>query len=167
MPTNPDGVVKDNSALRMIENSLTDGALYRTRLGTSGQRANAPMLRILKNYWWAVADTFPDAWGHSPRRSRLMHGAGIVSMGFVMDAITDRYRRGGPPTREQFKADLEPLRESCAWTRGHWEFPTGVRKWNDVQNTSKDVQLLADYLLTEYKSRVWNRQVPRSREVAR
>lgn len=163
MPTNPAGVVKDNSALRMIENSLTDGALFRARLGASGHAAAAPMLRILRNFWWAVADSFPDAWGHSPRRSRLMHGAGIVSMGFVMDAISERYRRSGSPTREQFTADLEPLRQSCAWTRGHWEFPSGVRKWNEIQNTSKDVQTLADHLLTQYKVRVWNQAVQHQR----
>lgn len=29
-----------------------------------------------------------------------------------------------------------------------------VGRWNDLQNTPRDVQLLADYLLTEYRQRV-------------
>jgi hypothetical protein len=32
-----------------------------------------------------------------------------------------------------------------------------MRKWNEIQNTHKDIQLLANYLLVQYKSRVWNR----------
>jgi hypothetical protein len=46
----------------------------------------------------------------------------------------------------------------CRWTDGHWEFGPGVvRKWNEVQNTPKDVQLLANYLLIQYQARVWRR----------
>jgi hypothetical protein len=87
-----------------------------------------------------------------------MHGAGIVSLGFVMDAIADRHRQTGTPTKEQFLEDLEPLREVCCWTDGHWEFgPGAVRKWNEIQNTPKDIQLLANFLLVQYKARVWTR----------
>jgi hypothetical protein len=50
-----------------------------------------------------------------------------------MDAIADRHRAAGVPTRAQFRADLEPLREVCRWTDGYWEFGPGVqRKWNEV-----------------------------------
>ena len=66
----------------------------------------------------------------TPKRSRLMHGAGIVSLGFVMDAISDRHRQTGPPSKDQFREDLEPLRDVCCWTDGHWEFgPGAMRKW--------------------------------------
>jgi hypothetical protein len=47
------------------------------------------MLGLLKSFWTAVAQTFPDAWGLRSRRSRLTHGVGIVSLGHVMDAIVD------------------------------------------------------------------------------
>ena len=101
---------------------------------------------------------FRDAWGLPPRRSRLMHGAGIVSIGFVMDAIADRYRQTGLPGVEQFRQDLEPLREVCRWTDGYWAFgPGDQRKWNEIQNTHRDIQLLANYLLVQYKALVWNR----------
>jgi len=157
-PTNPDGVVKDNSVLRMLENSLTDGALYRQRNVSSERDAAGSMLDTLNAFWGAAAQVFDDAWGLPPRRSRLMHGAGIVSMGFVMDAIVDRRHDCATLAQSDFEEDLEPLREVCRWTHGFWDCGPGVqRRWNEVQNTSKDVQLLTNYLLVQYKQRVWSR----------
>jgi DGQHR domain-containing protein len=156
-PTTPQGVVKDNSILRMLENSLIDGVLYRYRdtEGTGGDINT--ILAILKNFWSATAEVFHDAWGLSPRRSRLMHGAGIVSLGFIMDAIAERHRHAGVPDRQAFLNDLLPLRPVCRWTDGIWNFGPGQqRKWSELQNTSKDIQLLANYLLYQYKALVWN-----------
>jgi len=157
-PTTPDGVIKDNSILRMLENSLSDGVLYRFR----GSDVNDPnvdaMLETLRTFWGAVAEVFKEAWALSAKRSRLMHGAGIVSMGFVMDAIAERYRSKGVPARSDFAVDLDPLKSVCRWTDGYWDFGPGYqRKWNEIQNTSKDIQMLANYLLVQYKALVWNR----------
>jgi hypothetical protein len=114
------------------------------------------ILQLLFNFWEAVASVFKDAWGKPPTRSRLTHGVGIVSMGHVMDAISDRYRSKGIPTTEQFAADLEPLKPVCSWTDGYWNFGAGKqRKWNEVQNTSKDIQLVANFLLVQYRRLVW------------
>ena len=116
------------------------------------------MLSIVNSFWTAVRELFPDAWAMPPRRSRLMHGAGVVAMGYVMDAIADRYR-SQTMTPALFQQDLEPLVEICRWTHGYWDFGGGdVRKWNEVQNTSKDVFRLANLLLIAYKRRVWSRQ---------
>lgn len=157
-PTNPEGVIKDNSVIKMLENSLSDGVLYRFRNSSTGEGDVDVMLRILKSYWRAAAAVFSDAWGVPPRRSRLMHGAGIVSMGHLMDAISDRFRVQGVPTEEQFREDLEAIEPICRWTDGYWEFgPGAVRKWNEVQNTTRDIQLVANYLLVQYKQLVWNR----------
>jgi len=140
-PTNPAGYVKDNSVLRMIEQSISEGVLYRLRNATASEPET--ILKTLKGFWAAVALVFPEAWHKPPRRSRLMHGAGIVSMGLIMDAIADRYR-SGQPTEDEFIANLSPMAEVCSWTSGYWEFGPGKqRKWNELQNTSKDVQLLA------------------------
>jgi hypothetical protein len=115
------------------------------------------MLKTLKAFWGATAKVFKNAWKLPPRRSRLMHGAGIVSMGFIMDAIADRYRQNGTPEEDQFKEDLDGLKDVCRWTDGYWEFGPGAqRKWNEIQNTPKDIQLLANYLLVQYKALVWN-----------
>lgn len=156
-PTRPAGVVKDNSLLRMLENSLTDGALYRFRGSSDGGPADVPgMLGVLKAFWGAVAEVFPEAWKLPPRRSRLLHGAGVVALGFVMDAIADRHRSKAGPAGKHFRPDLEPLKPVCRWTDGYWEFGPGLqRKWNEVQNTPRDVQMLANYLLVQYRRLVW------------
>jgi hypothetical protein len=156
-PTVVSGLIKDNSIIKMLENSLSDGLLFRFR-GEEGEEGDPEeMLPPLKEFWAAVSEVFKSAWGLPPRRSRLMHGAGVISLGFLMDAIADRYRRNGYPSREQFRADLLPLKEVCCWTNGHWEFgPGNVRKWNEVQNTPKDIQMLASFLLVQYRQKVWN-----------
>jgi hypothetical protein len=77
-------------------------------------------------------------------------------MGHLMDAISDRFRNFGTPTVEQFADDLAPLKPFCSWTSGFWDFGPGTqRKWNEVQNTSKEIQMVANYLLIKYKQLVW------------
>ncbi|MEA3077129.1 MAG: hypothetical protein QOF60_2037 [Actinomycetota bacterium] len=152
-PTTPDGVVKDNSILRMLENSLSDGCLYHYRDANTGTGDIEEMLLILKPFWHAVKKVFEDAWDQPPRRSRLMHGVGIASVGYLMDAITDEYiARGTLPDESDYIAELDPLRELCAWTTGYWQLGRdSLRRWNELQNTSKDIQLLTSHLLREYK----------------
>jgi DGQHR domain-containing protein len=152
-PTTPDGVVKGNSVLRMLENSLTDGCLYYFRDPDTGSGDIEEMLLILKPFWRAVQKVFDDAWGLPPRRSRLMHGVGIASLGYLMDAITDEYiARGALPDESEYAAELELLRDVCAWTRGYWVFGRdSLRRWNELQNTHKDIKLLTSHLLHEYR----------------
>jgi hypothetical protein len=147
-PTTPDGVVKDNSILRMLENSLSDGCLYHYRDADTGTGDIEEMLLILKPFWHAVKKVFEDAWDQPPRRSRLMHG-----VGYLMDAITDEYiARGTLPDESDYIAELDPLRGLCAWTTGYWQLGRdSLRRWNEFQNTPKDIQLLTSHLLREYK----------------
>ncbi|WP_109485784.1 DGQHR domain-containing protein DpdB [Occallatibacter savannae] len=159
--TNPDGVIQDNSILKMLEHSLSDGALYRFREQDGGGDAEA-MLSLLKAYWSAVTAVFRDAWELPPNRSRLVHGAGIIGMGFIMDAIADRHHREASVTLEQFRQDLEGIEPFCRWTSGFWDFGGNVtRKWNEIQNTTKDIRLLANYLLLQYRTSVWHRKTAR------
>ncbi|MCY1046708.1 DGQHR domain-containing protein DpdB [Corallococcus sp. bb12-1] len=162
--TNPHGLIKDNSILRMLENSLNDGVLYRFNSGDEATADIEQMLNALYAYWAAVSEVFKAAWGLPPKKSRLMHGAGIISMGLIMDAISDRYRERKHPTAAQFATDLVGLKEFCRWTAGFWDFGPGQqRKWNEVQNTSKDIELLTNYLMIQYKSKVWSAPSPASR----
>lgn len=157
-PTTPEGIIKDNSILRMIENSLSDGALYRFAGDSIEETNEAGIVTMLSRYWSAVREVFPTAWKLPPRRSRLMHGVGIVSLGFVMDAISERLRRKPMPSVADFMRDLHGIHEVCRWTEGYWDFGPGQqKKWNELQNTPRDVQLLANYLLHTYKQRVWSR----------
>lgn len=154
-PTTPEGVIKDNSMLKMLENSISDGALYRYYDPRTGSGDTQKMVSTLTNFWSAVARTFPEAWAAPPRRSRLTHGVGIIGLGFIMDAITDRRMKGSAPISEDtYCADLQTLREVCAWTEGSWEFGLRDRRaWNDLQNIPRDINMLADYLLAEYRAR--------------
>jgi hypothetical protein len=149
----PDGRIRDNSVLKMIENSITDGALYRYRDPRTGEGDTDRMVQVLWNFWEAVANTWPDAWVLPPRKSRLTHGAGIVSLGYVMDEITEVCSVGPEvPTVERYEAHLETLVEICAWTRGQWDF--GLREhrpWNELQVTPKDILKLAELLLQTYR----------------
>jgi DGQHR domain-containing protein len=154
--TNPGGIVQDNSILKMLEHSLSDGALYRFRDRDGGGDTQA-MLRLLKDYWSTVALVFRDAWELPPTRSRLVHGAGIVSMGFVMDAIADRHHDSPSISPAQFADDLKGMSRFCRWTSGYWDFGGNVnRKWNEIQNTTKDIRLLANHLLLHYRTDIWN-----------
>ncbi len=163
-PTTPQGVIKDNSILRMLENSLSDGALYQYRHPGAERGDVESMLLLLKDFWVAVRNTFPGAWGQNPRRSRLMHGVGITSMGYLMDAIAERYAHLRPPSVEDFEYDLYEIAEVCHWTDGTWRLDTEHhRKWNDLQNTPRDIQLLTNYLLSQYRAQTFGRPVRRQR----
>ena len=156
--TNPDGVIQDNSILKMLEHSLSDGALYRYRTLNGAGDVEA-MILVLKAYWSAVSVVFNDAWSLPPNRSRLVHGAGIVSMGFIMDAIADRYHDAPNTSFEHFLLDWKGMQPLCKWTNGYWDFGGNVtRKWNEIQNTTKDIRLLTNYLLLQYRTSVWNRE---------
>lgn len=164
-PTNPGGKVKDNSILKMLENSLSDGVLYRFRGLEDDDNDEESMIKVLINYWGAVSKVFREAWNKPPRESRLMHGAGIVGMGFLMDEISARLSKTKIPTEEQFMNDLSPLKEVCAWTNGYWDFGqdsndpnlNGPVKWNEIQNTTKDIAKLSNYLRRQYKNLVWTK----------
>jgi len=156
--TNGLGVVQDNSVLKMLENSLSDGVLYRYRDPETGSGDVDSMLTVLKAFWGATAETFKEAWNLPPARSRLVHGAGIVSMGFIMDAIGDRFFSQRELSHDHFYSDLQSLANVCRWTSGYWDFGPGVqRKWNEIQNTSKDIKMLANYLLVQYRAIVVTR----------
>ncbi len=152
------GKIKDNSVLRMLENSLSDGVLVPSARGQRCGRRRGDA-RVSSTASGAPWPTLSRTLGLSPpKRSRLVHGAGIVSMGFVMDAIAERYRSKGFPNEKAFARDLAPLKPFCRWTDGIWDFGPGQqRKWNEIQNTTKDIQLLSNYLIVQYKSLVWNR----------
>lgn len=160
-PTTPEGIIKDNSILKMLENSLSDGALYAFRDPDTGEGGDEQMMLLLVAFWSAVSEVFYYAWDLPPRKSRLMHGVGIASLGFLMDAIYDRYARVRIPNKDDFTADLADIADSCRWTNGFWDFGPGqLRKWNELQNTTRDIQLLTNYLLFEYKNRVWRKPIP-------
>jgi DGQHR domain-containing protein len=149
-PTSGGGTIKDNSILKMLENSISDGALYAYRFSDHGRPDLDGMLRILKNFWIAVRRVFDEAWDKPPRQSRLTHGLGILSLGFLMDAIAEQFEQIEPDSSD-FEMHLQLIAPLCAWTGGSWKFGPYPRRWNDLQNTPRDVQVVADHLLSAYR----------------
>ena len=153
-PTTVGGTIKDNSVLKMLSASLADGALYPYFDPEGGGGDIETMLRILKNYWSAVEEWFPEAWRESPRQSRLVHGAGIGSMGCLMDEISYVLREDGVPDQASYALELSLIVDACHWTGGAWAFSRRDRRaWNKLQNTPGDLALLSDYLVGLYRER--------------
>lgn len=154
-PTTVEGTIKDNSILKLISMSIEDGALYNYFDSETGEHDINAMLELLSNFFRAVAAVFPEAWTEPPRRSRLVHGAGIVSLGCLMDEIAYTLRDKGVPTSEDFASELERVRGICSWTEGTWEFARNDRRrWNEIQNTPRDIRVLSEYLLSQYRAQV-------------
>lgn len=152
-PTNPEGVIKDNSVLRMLDNSIIEGYLYNFRDPTDGSGDILEMAKVVNAYWTAVSLVFRAEWHSKPRHSRLVHGVGIVSMGFLMDAMADRVHGRHRLDVNAFAGELGKIRDYTHWMSGEWELTEGVsRRWNDFQNTTKDIQLLTNHLLAIYRS---------------
>ncbi|MGW1055465.1 DGQHR domain-containing protein DpdB [Streptomyces sp. NPDC001155] len=145
-PTSPNGNIKDNSVLKMLEYSIYEGALYQYRNATDGTGDEERMLAHLTAFWTPVADIFEDAWGKPPKESRLTHGVGIQAMGFVMDRLTS----GTPVEKvkwDKVRRTLRALEDHVAWTSGTWKFSDGQEYgWNSLQNTMSHVRLLSSHL---------------------
>ncbi|MDI9397199.1 MAG: DGQHR domain-containing protein DpdB [Candidatus Pacebacteria bacterium] len=151
-PTNIEGFIKDNSFLKMVENSLNDGALYKFKTFKEPDASNTQSAKLLNIYWSAVKSVFNDSWGLRPNKTRLSHGVGIVSLGYLMDAICDKFRTLEMPPFELFCAELTSLKPYCAWNSGEWRLGgDSTKKWDDVQNISKDIELISNFLLTKFK----------------
>lgn len=161
--TNPDGVIADNSMINMINASLRDGALYRFRDPETGMGDESKMVELLNNFWGAVNQVFSDDWNKKPRYSRLLHGVGIFSLGSLMDEIDQVHmlvigsKRNHEVTPQHvFTEELSSIKDICHWSSGVWDFGTDVdgipikRKWNELQNISKDILLVTDYLVNYY-----------------
>jgi len=146
-PTSPDGYIKDNSVLKMIENSLYEGALYQYRDPLNGRGDIDQMLLHLKVYWHYVKGTWPEAWELPPRKSRLTHGVGIQAMGYVMDTLTEGHAATALADLD-LGTRLGRLRPLTAWTNGTWRLgPDDERRWNGLQNTPTDVRHLTNLLM--------------------
>ncbi|WP_149361072.1 DGQHR domain-containing protein DpdB [Lolliginicoccus suaedae] len=153
MPTSPHGDIKDNTVLKMIENSLYDGALYQYRDPRDGSGDVDRMVVHLTAFWKMVESTWPVEWLMPPRKSRLTHGVGIQALGYVMDHLTEGI---APEKFNNIRIDrsLATIRDIAAWTEGTWDLgPDDQRRWNSLQNTPNDVKLLTSALLRRVRAR--------------
>jgi DGQHR domain-containing protein len=139
-------VVTDSSLTGLMRRSLQDprGALA-AHVGPDGSADLEAMYAVMKSFWSAVRDVFPDAWGLPPDRSRLMHAAGLAALGVLMDQVMTRpVAHGGEYAAARIA--LERIAPDCRWTGGRWEMLD--REWNDVQCVTKDVRALSNLLVS-------------------
>jgi DGQHR domain-containing protein len=141
--TNPAGIVRDTAIQRVIMNSINDGAMRTMIAEPNGREA---CLLMIGDFYRAVQKTFAKDWvGHTPKTSRLVHGAGIMALGYVMDLLAEL-----DEARDEadFVRGLECLVGRTAWTSGEWHFSNGDRRhWRAVQNVNRDIVLLAQHLI--------------------
>jgi hypothetical protein len=103
--------------------------------------------KVLVTFWSAVKAVFPEAWGKDPRKSRLMHSAGIEAVGVLMDRIHGRIA-GADEDESVVRRELERVAPACRWTKGTWE-ELGLA-WNEIQNTPRDIKRLQGALVRAY-----------------
>jgi len=145
--TNPDGVISDTAIQRVIMNSLSDGMmrefLRRDGRGTGEQRC----FELMSNFYRAVGLVFSEAWieKQTPKTSRLVHGAGVIALGYVMEVLA---LLEGDRESEEFARGLGCLVGKTAWTAGEWNFGGGDRRhWKAIQNINRDIVTLAQHLI--------------------
>jgi DGQHR domain-containing protein len=143
-------VITDTSLIQALQESLTSpsGCLFPYRNLSTGETDVAGIWSALILYWSAVKDTFPQAWGKPPSQSRLMHGAGIRSMGRLMDRIMASIDARQAGAMEMVTADLALLAPHCHWTEGHWD-GLGLR-WNEIQNVPRHIHELSSFIMRTY-----------------
>lgn len=83
--TNPGGLISDTAIQRVIMHSMSDG-IMRELVRRPGGKDRC--FKLVSEFYRAVREVFKDAWqGQTPKTSRLVHGAGIVALGEVMETL--------------------------------------------------------------------------------
>ena len=145
-------IVRDSAILNMIRRSLSNpnGALAMFKPLDGAPSDTSAMLTLLVDFWSAVRETFPEAWGKPPADSRLMHSVGVAALGDLMDRIVAG-ASSQRPSRTFFVRELARIAPDCAWTHGRWA--TVDKAWDEFENTPRDVKLLAQVVVQIYSRR--------------
>jgi DGQHR domain-containing protein len=146
-------VITDTVIIQMLKESLSSGSgvLFPLRNIATGVTDFKSVQALLLAYWQGVKETFPEAWGLPPEKSRLMHGAGIRSVGRLMDRVMSSVNYNQRNSVSVVRRELRNLRPHCHWTHGVWD-ELGDLKWNDVQNISSHIRMLSNFLIRTYLS---------------
>ena len=144
-------VISDTSVIKFVQESISSpsGCLFPYRNMASGETDFEGIWRVLVAYWTAVKQTFPDAWGKPPSKSRLMHGAGLRSMGRLMDRVMSSIDPSSPHALSEVKHELRVISPACRWTSGTWE-EMGELHWNELQNVPRHIRILSSFLIRTY-----------------
>jgi len=139
-------VVSDTPLISVIQESLSSpsGCLFRYHNLATGEVDFDGAQSVLRTYWTGVKNTFPDAWGKPPKRSRLMHTAGLRVMGRLMDHVMPTAPHADEDPARQVERELQQIAPACHWTGGRWEVLGGVR-WNDLKASAQHVNRLVEH----------------------
>ena len=145
--TNPNGIIQDTVMQKLIMGSLSDGALRDLSIQEDGM---LPCFQLVSNFFHAVQNVFSESWkGHKPKTSRLVHGVGIIAMGYVMEYLYSAHQAF---EIADFEPNLKRLKQITAWTSGTWEFGENNRRpWNGLQFIPRDYMELSQFLLRNVK----------------
>ena len=152
--TNPGGIINDTAVQRVIMNSLSDGMMREFIRRPNGKDRS---FELISQFYRAVQHVFIDEWkDHKPTTSRLVHGAGVVALGYVMETLA---LLEGARTWEDFSKGLGCLVGRTAWTKGEWRFSDDdTRHWKAIQNVNRDIVRLAAYLLAVVRDDIKHRR---------
>lgn len=140
--------------MKLCESSLSDGVLWEIAQVETKEKAIPMMAMLLMEFWGAVREVFEPIWELKPRQSRLLHGAGVQTLGFLMEAMVARRGSDDWPKKDYFVAQLRLIEDDCHWTQGWWEFGGDVRRrWDEVQNVNRDVMMLVNHMTRVYRLR--------------
>ena len=145
-------VVTDTSLVEALKESLESpsGALFPYRNIAAGTTDTEGIRTLLLVYWTAVKETFPEAWGRTPQKSRLMGGVGIRAMSRLMERVMAHVDLGSDAAHTQAMSELARIAPDCHWTGGRWD-QLGL-PWNEVQNTPRHISALSNLLVRQYVS---------------
>lgn len=160
--TFPEGYIKDNTIIKLLNTSLLNGVLFNfTSNIVTGKSTNDidSMVNILNAFWGAVKETFPIDWKLPPTKTRLTHGAGILALASVMETViyknilrkNNTYIQDGAFLVSDFEKYLQPLKDKIDWQKGKYDFNGNgeLRNIMDIQNTSNDINLFRNYMLNQ------------------
>lgn len=143
-------VITDTSFEGVLRDNLgQSGCLFAFRNIATGETDVDRIWNLLITYWSAVKATFPEAWGKPPTQSRLMHSAGLMAMGKLMDRIMGHLSAADGLNPKQVEKELRLIAPICRWTEGVWE-ELGDLRWNELQNTTRHVSGLSNLLVRAY-----------------
>jgi DGQHR domain-containing protein len=144
-------VVTDTALIKVLEDSLNSpsGCLFPHRNIATGETDFERIRSLLLVYWNAVRDTFPEAWGLPPSKSRLMHSVGLRAMGRLMDRVMSGIDPDTPKATLLVRQQLGRVASTCHWTAGRWDEVGGLR-WNELQNLPSHLRMLSNVLVRSY-----------------
>ncbi|KLE02196.1 DGQHR domain-containing protein DpdB [Aliarcobacter butzleri] len=154
-----EGYLKDNTIIKAINKSLTNGILYELSEHELGMNDIESMVSLLNAFWGAVKVVFPKDWKLNPSKTRLTHGAGILALADVMEEIiysqilenNPNYLDDKSFIPSDFEKYLIKLKDKIDWQNGKYDFANDgqIRNIMDIQNTSKDIGIFSNFILEQ------------------